>query len=117
MCSRIFLIVIFTEYVHLSSSGACCLKCTNNNNVCDFHERCVYGLPPSQCKMFCNQDSNCKGFVGVGNDRCQLATNSTCSHASGGKKYNAGKEGDLFASCGGIGDYGGCYAKKSSGMK
>ena len=65
--------------------------------------------------MFCSQDSNCKGFVGVGNDKCQLATTSQCDHAPGGTKHDIGTEGDLMASCGG--GYGGCYVKKSPGMK
>ena len=97
-----------TAYDHSNDGKACCVA---NNN---YHERCRYPLPVSDCHKFCDQDTNCKGYV-LGSGFCEIATISPCNHASLGNKYDEGSVGNLVGSCGS--GYGGCYVKQSGSKK
>ena len=97
-----------TAYNHSNDGKACCVA---NNN---YHERCRYPLPVSDCHKFCDQDTNCKGYV-LGSGFCEMATISPCNHASLGTKYDVGSVGNLVGSCGS--GYGGCYVKQSGSKK
>ena len=80
----------------------------------NFHERCHCNLPLQTCKAYCDQDSNCLGYVQHPNgpDWCNYATTSECQQSC--KKHSQGVLGPLGGDCGGCyggGCYGGCYIK------
>ena len=102
--------IIVIQYIHSNDDRACCLASNNN-----FHQRCQYPLPTEDCKNFCDQDSNCKGYVQQSSSYCQIATTSPCNHTSSGSSYNSGSTGDLGGSCGS--NYGGCYIKEIPSIK
>ena len=95
--------------MHQSNNFGCC---TTGNQ---FHERCQYQFPLSDCKAICDHDSNCKGYVGYtlyDKEYCQIATTSECKF--GGSKTDIGITGDLGGSCGNW--YDGCYIKTTTGL-
>ena len=61
-----------------------------------FHERCQCQKEDIEtCKEHCDQDTNCKGFVGpTAWEACQWATTSECP--TGCQKYDQGHVGDLL---------------------
>ena len=95
------------QYHHQNNQDGCC---TTSNK---FHERCAYKLPLFDCKSFCDNDSNCKGYVEKNDGYCQIATTSSCKF--GGVKNNNGNKGDLGGSCGSS-LYKGCHIKKPTGF-
>ena len=88
--------------------GSCNIQ--NGGGVIVAHERCH--CPDHDigiCKGYCDDDSNCKGYVKL-RIGCQTATTSNCSY--GCYKYNAGETGALlFDNEYSSDNYGGCYIK------
>ena len=82
--------------------------CCSGGN--EFHERChCSNTNVFQCKEYCDQDANCKGYVDQGTGSCQIATTSNCPSKC--NKYNHGNVGaiDQYGTCGS--NYLGCYIK------
>ena len=76
-----------------------------------FHERCnCKSTNVAQCKEYCDQDANCKGYVDKGEGSCQIATISNCPSQC--RKAAIGNVGaiDQHGTCG-AGTYLGCYIK------
>ena len=76
----------------------------------EFHERC--NCPDTelfQCKEYCDQDANSKGYVDKGDGSCQIATTSNCPSQCA--KHDHGNVGaiDEHGRCGS--NYLGCYIK------
>ena len=76
-----------------SARGACAINTGGSNQ---FHERCqCRDEDISTCKDHCDDDINCKGYVGpTGWDACQWATTSECP--SGCSKYDQGHVGEIL---------------------
>ena len=114
-------IFILALYIHANDDKACCIGGIYDYDygIADFHERCIYRRPISDCKNFCDKDPNCKGyFVDTGPGECNVATTSKCDQSPGGMKFNLGNTGDLNGSCGhAYGRYGGCYVKQLTSKK
>jgi len=100
-----------------NGNGFAC--CTNNFHQ---HEFCKYELPIENCKNFCDQDRNCKGYNhhdcygGVFCKAfCITATTSECVEGKGGVKGKIGTVGPLSEKCtsqsGNVG-FEGCYVKQ-----
>ena len=96
-------------YVHTENSKPCCISDAK------FHQLCQCDEPLSKCKLLCDVDTDCKGYVEhtVGKT-CQYATtNSTCQ--TGCDLHYQGNFGPLNADgkCGGT--FGGCHIKDAAG--
>ena len=99
------------KYHKTPGIGGCCLS----QNAHRYHQRCICDNHPlSECMDFCNEDSNCKGYVKVrGKEDCQIATISSCP--SGCTTHDVGNVGKLKldfiggVSCGPA--YDGCIIK------
>ena len=84
------------------------------------HQRCIhYGdADVSVCKLACDGDKNCKGYVegyGAFAGKCQIATTSSCSEDFYEK--NVGSVGNLDPNSDCLPSlYLGCFIKQSSGI-
>ena len=103
--------------------------CTNNFHQ---HEFCKYELPIENCKSFCDEDSNCKGYNyhdcygGVFCKAfCTTATSSQCDQTVNGQRVSGvkgkvGSFGPISEKCttqsGNVG-WDGCYVKQELGIK
>ena len=79
-------------YVKASIKSACV---TVNGQ---FHERCHCYAELSFCKTKCNQDRNCKGYVGMNglySHFCNIATSSECPSGNICQKLAKGNLGAL----------------------
>ena len=92
-------------YKFASVISACCIS---ENKA---HEKChCLDTDVSQCKEWCDQDVNCKGYVDKGEGSCQMATTSNCPSQC--RKAAIGNVGaiDQHGTCG-ADTYLGCYIK------
>ena len=99
-------------YVKASIKSACI---TVNRK---YHQRCQCVAELSWCKTQCDQDINCKGYVGrtgSWSDKCQIATSSACPRSKRCGKLDRGNLGALDKEGSFGDDYDGCFIK-SSGM-
>lgn len=85
------------------------------------HQYCLCTGPLSECKLDCDKDSYCKGYVawnfGKPEGQCLLATTSTCPE--GCVLDGFGNVGPLIVNetCGpDKDDWGGCHIKMDQGM-
>ena len=102
--------------------SACCIseeKPSGSTYTHEAHEKChCLDTNVSQCKEWCDQDVNCKGYVEQVDDvdnvnNCQMATTSNCPSQC--RKAAVGNVGsiDQYATCGSD-IYQGCYIKGNS---
>ena len=100
--------IIADGYSKAYNKGGCCIE---NGK---YHERCACTRSLENCKMLCDQDTNCKGYVetNLASGSCQIATTSDCP--SGCSTYDTGNVGGLTlaGTCGTTSKYFGCFIKE-----
>ena len=103
--------VIAPIYVQQPFKSACCTSPEH------FHEKCYCTAGISFCKAICDEDVHCKGYVGEGEQLCQIATTSNCPESAECEKTSLGKnqELDRFAKCG-SGNVEGCFIKQQGNL-
>ena len=102
------------EYKIANVIGSCCISEKKPSGENKFHERChCPNTNVLQCKEYCDQDVNCKGYVDKGEGSCQIATTSNCPSQC--RKAAIGNVGaiDQHGTCG-ADTYLGCYIKGNS---
>ena len=109
---KTFYINGFTEDPVYKKQGFKSACCTGSDT---FHEKCYCSADIYFCKLICDHDIHCKGFVGEGANTCQLATTSNCPTSNHCEKTSLGNNNDLdtTAKCG-SGAVEGCYIKEKS---
>ena len=91
-------------------------KADNNHGCCidgnKFHQRCLCKDSLANCKVLCDADNNCKGYVKTKLPMsCEIATTSSCpAHCT---TTDAGQFGKLkpAGTCGDTSLYFGCFIK------
>ena len=102
--------IIVYAYTKADNKHGCCIDSR-------FHRRCFCPVSITKCKLLCNQDTNCKGYVqtNFAKNDCDIATTSNCSSECSPSSVDIGFVGNLRldGTCGTTTDYNGCFIKEN----
>ena len=80
-------------YAKYEDSGFCCVSSNQD------HQSCYCDITIAECKLFCDKDVNCKGYVGRVPNGCNIATTSSCSAIDCSGPIDMGNVGKLMNTC------------------